>query len=462
MCGRTAMTLDPALIQKMTNAGKWVNRELYRPSYNIGPCTYNVVLRNEGGVKGEMKSENNEKVLDCMRWGLNPPWMNGPLINAKSETILEKPTFRKPMQNNQRCIILVQGFFEWKKETVKQPYFFCRDDGSLLMLAGIYENTAEGPKYLALTVPASKATSWCHDRMPSILLNQEEADRWLDKGDLTVLRPVSEGMRWYPVTRAVGSVAHNEPDCIVEIRLDESQQKRKEAGISSFFQKKEMMAEQGRPASPTRSPTKSIPRDTSTEVKKESTSTQPTIHTHTTQTLTSSPTRVKPDVKSEVKREVKSETDKKPILSPKQSIPVSPTKTTDGNTARPSVKPESDSTNPPGHTTQKKEPLVHESVDLSQDDEPVFTPPATSTEPPAHTSSSTPNRSDSVIVLDEEDPDLSRNISNVSTSSVEMVGFKRPGEDPVLSSPTKRARKLNADSAKLRPKNQPDISSFFK
>jgi len=155
------------------------------------------------------------------------------MINARSETVSEKPAFRTAFKRR-RCLIVTDGFYEWKKvEKQKQPFYFCRSDypegGTAshrppFAFAGLWEHwqSPEGDTIdscTILTTEASDLMEPIHNRMP-VILDEPNYDSWLSpmsKPDLleTLLRPHSaQGMERYPVSSQVNRSANDSPDCI--------------------------------------------------------------------------------------------------------------------------------------------------------------------------------------------------------------------------------------------------------
>ncbi|XP_042518563.1 abasic site processing protein YoqW isoform X2 [Macadamia integrifolia] len=216
----------------------------YRPSYNVSPAAYMPVVRREDGSGGE------GFVLHCMKWGLIPSFTKQTekpdhfrMFNARSESIGEKASFRRLVPNN-RCLVAVEGFYEWKKDgTKKQPYYIHFKDERPLVFAALYDSwkNSEGEvlyTFTIVTTCSSSSLQWLHDRMPVILGNEGSTDAWLN-GSLSkldsVLKPYGDpDLVWNPVTLAMGKTSFNGPECIKEIQL-KSEEKN---SISKFFTKK--------------------------------------------------------------------------------------------------------------------------------------------------------------------------------------------------------------------------------
>lgn len=215
MCGRFVLTTPADAIAEEFAA--MTGGLVLRPSYNIAPMQDVVVVRETDGVRS----------LAMLRWGLIPFWAKDPtiasrLINARSETAAEKPSFREAMKKR-RCIVPASGFYEWKREgTRKQPwYFHPRAGQQLLAIAGLWESwkSPEGgvvETCCLLTTSANSVLAPVHDRMP-VIFGQEAALRWLDPsekdpGHLTgLLVPAPDAaLRSHPVSTTVNNVRNND------------------------------------------------------------------------------------------------------------------------------------------------------------------------------------------------------------------------------------------------------------
>ena len=201
---------------------------LLAPSYNVAPTNdvYAVVARG------------NELVLDAFHWGLVPMWakdtkIGSKMINCRSETIAEKPSFKSAFAKR-RCIIPVDGFFEWKvlpDGKSKQPMFIQRVDHEPLAFAGLWEvwkgADRNAPEALhsntIITTTANEDMKAIHDRMP-VLLPASKWNEWLDPtnhdietlGKLLVPAPVGL-LTMYPVSNAVGNVRNKTADNITPV-----------------------------------------------------------------------------------------------------------------------------------------------------------------------------------------------------------------------------------------------------
>jgi putative SOS response-associated peptidase YedK len=190
------------------------------PSYNVAPTQEVAAVLLESG----------ERRLEMLRWGLIPSWADDPqigsrMINARSETAAEKPSFRTAFRKR-RCLIPADGFYEWQKTgNGKQPYYIHMKDGSPFVFAGLWETWGGDGKdeirsCTILTTDPNELIAPIHNRMP-VILYPENYELWLDPDvrevDLlsSLLGPYPEdAMEAYPVSRRVNSPANDEPSCI--------------------------------------------------------------------------------------------------------------------------------------------------------------------------------------------------------------------------------------------------------
>ncbi|XP_034544363.1 abasic site processing protein HMCES isoform X2 [Notolabrus celidotus] len=285
MCGRTACTLAPDEVSRASsyrNRGgrrrqpRWKDGDAdkYRPSYNKSPQSTSPVLLSRRHFDKE--APEDECVLAAMRWGLVPSWfrekdpskMQYSTNNCRSENILQKKTYKDPMNKGQRCVILADGFYEWKKqEKAKQPFFIYfpqteektkQDDKSqascspeeaspeltekedasgewtgwkLLTMAGVFDCwTPPGGveplyTYSVITVNASPNLQSIHHRMPAILNGDEEVRRWLDFGEVKAVDALKlleskNNLTFHPVSSLVNNSRNNSPECLQPVDLN--------------------------------------------------------------------------------------------------------------------------------------------------------------------------------------------------------------------------------------------------
>ena len=180
MCGRFTNKAKPEQIEREFKVGA-KNPNLFEPRYNIAPTQMiEVVLQ-----------ERDERILTQLKWGLVPSWSKDPsigsrMINARAETLIEKPSFRDAFASR-RCIIPASGFYEWQKTNsgAKQPFYFYLKDKEVFGFAGLWETwldkeTGEELETCTIiTTEANEAVEPVHDRMP-VILKAENYDEWLD------------------------------------------------------------------------------------------------------------------------------------------------------------------------------------------------------------------------------------------------------------------------------------------
>jgi putative SOS response-associated peptidase YedK len=215
MCGRFTQTA----LERYADLFEASAGVLMHPSYNIVPSQQVVVCR---------RSEMGWRELSLLRWGLIPHWAKEPktgysMINARAETIADKPAYRDAFKKR-RCLIPTDGFYEWKPgKPRKQPYFIHRKDGEPFAFAGLWERwELEDLRIDSCTIivtGANKLIMPIHDRMP-VILDRRDYERWLDPGQssedlLTMLNPYPETeMEAYPVGLAVNKPGNNGPELI--------------------------------------------------------------------------------------------------------------------------------------------------------------------------------------------------------------------------------------------------------
>ena len=217
MCGRFTQAAPGEVIAEL-----FALPEVPRlaPRYNIAPT------QDVGAVRVET---DGRRQFVALHWGLIPSWakdrtIGSRMINARSETVAEKPAFRAALRSR-RCLIVADGFYEWQRlGGRKQPYFMSLRGGGPFAFAGLWERWAgAGAEFVEsctiLTTNANETVAPIHDRMPVILDPQDHA-AWLDPGIkdaarlLPLLRPQPPGaIRAYPVGLLVNNPANDVPDC---------------------------------------------------------------------------------------------------------------------------------------------------------------------------------------------------------------------------------------------------------
>jgi len=217
MCGRFLLTSPPEAVATMFNVDV---RDNFPPRYNIAPTQPIAVIR---------QNEQNAREYALVRWGFIPSWAKKvegrPLINARGETIAEKPSFRSAFKRR-RCIIPCDGFYEWKTiNRIKRPFCIHPKDKSIFGFAAIWE-TATDPDggeidtAAIVTIDVGDDLQHLHHREP-VIIAKGDIDLWLgaDERDLDLMspmiRPASMGF-WhtYEVATSVNSVRNDGPDLI--------------------------------------------------------------------------------------------------------------------------------------------------------------------------------------------------------------------------------------------------------
>jgi len=217
MCGRYTLT-SPDDIAARFGLGALAETRI-EPRFNVAPSQrVPVVVGHEDGPS-----------LELMRWGLQPAWMRDdgkrpPPINARSESLLERPMFRGSVAHH-RCLIPANGFYEWKVvpgQKTKQPMYIRLKGGEMFAFAGLYTRGRDdvGPTCVIVTTAANEVLSPIHERMPVILDRSIEGE-WLDPdlddphAALATLQPVPPDMlEAYPVASLVSSVRNDGPSLI--------------------------------------------------------------------------------------------------------------------------------------------------------------------------------------------------------------------------------------------------------
>jgi putative SOS response-associated peptidase YedK len=190
------------------------------PRFNIAPSQYIAAIRQSE------ESQDSERELAMFRWGLVPFWAKDPaignrMINARAETVAEKPSFRAAFRQR-RCLVLADGFYEWKKEgDGKTPYFISLQSGEPFAFAGLWEQwqAKESDESIQsatlITTAANEFMTSVHHRMP-VVLQPDTADRWL-AGDTQVIQDVAANsplLQAWPVAKTVNN-ARNEGEQLI-------------------------------------------------------------------------------------------------------------------------------------------------------------------------------------------------------------------------------------------------------
>jgi putative SOS response-associated peptidase YedK len=225
MCGRFTVTVSNELLEEYLQDafGIQTKAQFNLPRYNVAPGQEVIAIISDG----------NKNRVGTLHWGFVPPFAKDEkigfkMINARSETIMEKPSF-KPSFITKRCLILADSFYEWKrKEKEKIPYRFLLKDQTLFTMAGIYTTYIrdDGTKHHSCSIITTKANALLHEiheRMP-VILTKHDRDAWLNPKtqDLEYLQNVlipydATNMRMYQVSQVVNNAKSDTAECIKEV-----------------------------------------------------------------------------------------------------------------------------------------------------------------------------------------------------------------------------------------------------
>ena len=220
MCGRYRLSRRKQLIAEYFETESEVDWE---PRYNIAPS------QDVGIIRQNLST--GKRRFSRARWGLIPSWANDAkiglsTINARAETVTDKPAFRDAFTSG-RCLIPADGFYEWQRSgKEKQPFHFGMHDDSLFAFAGLWDRWTDPTGTVLescsiLTTTANSLLANLHHRMP-VILPKDKYDLWLDPGlkNIKELRHLlvpfdAAQMRCFPVSTRVNAVCNDDPDCVV-------------------------------------------------------------------------------------------------------------------------------------------------------------------------------------------------------------------------------------------------------
>lgn len=231
MCGRFAVTTDPARLAGLLHAVDETGGALAAPNYNVAPTTAIAAM-----VDSDDAGQTCRRIRP-MRWGLVPHWAKADargrpltkslLINARAETLTTSPAFRSSARR-QRCLIPMDGYYEWMRNADlpgagKTPFYMSAANGGPLLVAGLWSVWSPGESApirtaAIVTTDAVGALARVHDRMPLVIAEQDW-DRWLDPdspapADLLAAAPDASGIDIREVSTLVNAVANNGPELI--------------------------------------------------------------------------------------------------------------------------------------------------------------------------------------------------------------------------------------------------------
>ena len=221
MCGRARLSTDVSEIKLVCSIPPERPAPNFAASWNVAPTDSLPIVRYDDRA--------GERSLDLMRWGLVPFWSKDikvgfSNINAKAENIDTRPAFREAFQRR-RCLVPLDGFYEWKKiGTERQPYAVALPGHRLMAMAGVWESwrSPAGERlrsFAIVTTSANELLAPIHDRMP-VIVAKEDYDRWLDPRTPPeeiekILKPFpAEAMEARPVSPVVNNPKTDQPECI--------------------------------------------------------------------------------------------------------------------------------------------------------------------------------------------------------------------------------------------------------
>ena len=218
MCGRFTLS---HLAEAIASTFQLSTIPAIKPRYNIAPTQL---------IPTILPTDTGDRQLRMLRWGLIPSWAKDPaigakLINARSETVAEKPSFRSAFRHR-RCLVIADGFYEWQRqEGKKQPFYFRLQNQQPFAFAGLWEHWQDSKGEVIdsctiLTTQANELLQSIHDRMP-VILDAKDYDSWLDPAVQKpeqlhhLLKPFSpEAMISYPVSTKVNNPGNDTAECI--------------------------------------------------------------------------------------------------------------------------------------------------------------------------------------------------------------------------------------------------------
>lgn len=209
MCGRIVQSFDPEKVGEFLEIQQGAESIVWAgPSYNIAPGSRIYALQ---------LNEYKDKAWITFRWGMLPAWakIKRPVINARAETVTQKPMFRNAFRTR-RSVIPVTAYYEWQAVPGgKQPYCIRSKNGFPLLLAGLYTEN----ECVILTRSAQRDISFIHNRMP-VVVNPDMMDAYLNQPDIACEVIGQESLldlEVYPVTKKIGNTALNHPICLKPI-----------------------------------------------------------------------------------------------------------------------------------------------------------------------------------------------------------------------------------------------------
>jgi len=223
MCGRYTLSVTPETLQTLVNVDVSLNLQ---PRYNIAPTQMAPVVRHRNG----------KRKMEMLRWGLIPSWSKDPsaatkMLNARGETIAQKPSFREAYKKR-RCLIPADGFYEWRREgDVKQPYRIGFEGGPPFLFAGLWdtwtapENNEDASSvietFTIVTTTANRKIAPIHHRMP-VIVDPKNYELWLtgrpEKAAKLIFVVPEDDLAFYRVSTRVNNVSNDDVGCIKPLK----------------------------------------------------------------------------------------------------------------------------------------------------------------------------------------------------------------------------------------------------
>ena len=276
MCGRCVIARDSATLRRCcahypytsgapaeteketaTCLPRWYQdcEASYRPSYNVCPRDQLPVLLSSDHPHACDGEGPEERILQMMQWGLVPSWHKGPaqefaylLNNCRSDSLLDKASFKNAFSKGQRCVIPINGFYEWKSVGGKKHphYIQSEEKETMLMVAGIFDvhrlTQDSAPLYTVTLITTDAHPSFCdvHHRMPALLQGADQVSNWLDfrrvsgKDAYSLLMPTA-CLTWYPVGARVNNVYYKGEECLLPYKIAAVEERPKGVTLDKFF-----------------------------------------------------------------------------------------------------------------------------------------------------------------------------------------------------------------------------------
>jgi len=221
MCGRFSQTKQA---DELATTFRLATTPDWQPRYNLAPTQL---------VPALVQAEGSPWQFEKLRWGLIPSWskdkaIGARLINARAETVAEKPAFRSAFRQR-RCLILADGFFEWQKQAKgKQPFYFRQPSGQSFAFAGLWESWKDEEKVIhsctILTTDANHLMTSVHNRMP-VIIHPADYETWIAPTTTpdvlhSLLQPIADDfLESYPVSPVVNTPKNDAPACIEPVAI---------------------------------------------------------------------------------------------------------------------------------------------------------------------------------------------------------------------------------------------------